>query len=432
MVVEDTESVSAGEVCSLKVAKTLNIDDINNNSYYLNDYSDVKTYNDTQDNLNNTHLYKLCEPTNITETKSAPLCVLESNAGFGFTKKRNPTTLAYDSCVTAECPKDFIEEDNSCKKPKKPKTILLNSVVEDRWYDWFMIPDYHLGNKYSRVDGINYAPCEKDSVPSYGIDPVDNSRRYFNDSKDDLGKCVEKTKYFGGKYFTSETYCPLSWIYRAGATKKDLKHMYEDLIENIDNTDRANEYLDILKNKVDNLIHTDIYQPVINYGFKDYVGESRGDHSKTACGVLESDPEKMRNARIICETIKQLGKEQYIEKLMNENNEDENIAKKKYGRAIQACHTVFCDNDNICFEEVKKKNLEKDIMEDEKINEGTPIVEAKIEKPKIILNTSNIVKYIIILFVISVVLIFLAPVIYMFLKKITNILKRLLGFITEV
>lgn len=425
--VNQIETVSAGEVCSLDVATQYGIDDIANNIYYKHEYSDIKTYNDAHDNKNNAHIYKLCETTNTADTKAAPLCVLEKEAGFGFTKTRNPRTLAYDSCITAECPTGFTENGNSCIKPRQNKTILMNGLVEERWYDWFMIPDYHLGNKYTRVDDVNYAPCEKDSIPSYGVDPVDNSPKYFNDTEDNLDKCVDKSQYFRGKYFNSETYCPLTWVYRAGATKKDLKHMYEDLIYDIENTERGNEYLDTLKRNVDNLIYDDIYKPVLDYGFKDYVGKSKCP----GCEILQNDPEKKRKAKIICDTIKQLGKSQYIEKLMSENNEDEKIAKKKYGRAIQACHTVFCEDDNICFEEVSKRNLEREIMSEEKMKEGTPIVEAEKEKPKIAKKTIQTVLFIIVGVFLFIAGWFLYPIMKDILIYIRDVILWILGFCVD-
>jgi hypothetical protein len=45
-----TESVSAGEVCSIAVAKSIGIrDESTNTSYYLKEFSDVKTFNEEKD-----------------------------------------------------------------------------------------------------------------------------------------------------------------------------------------------------------------------------------------------------------------------------------------------------------------------------------------------------------------------------------------------
>ena len=367
---EDTESVSAGEVCSLAVASdiTVAIRDTNNptNGYYLADYSDVKTYNDAHDRIYNLNTYRLCETIDSTDTKAAPLCVLQSNAGIGFTKKQSPGSIIYDRCVTAECPEGFTvdpKNPNSCKKPRKPKTTLLNNIVEERWYDWFMVPDYHLGNKYTRAGNKNFAPCKKGSIPSYETDPVDGLQKSFNSSnKDDLEKCVEKAQYFGGKYFRSETHCPLTWVYRVGATNKDLKRMYDDLINDID--ERGNKNLDILKKeKVDGIIYEEIYKPVIKYGFDDYIGEPQTEEAKAACAKLDNaNPERKNKAFTICNTIHQLGKVDYIKKLMRENKEDEATAKQKYKRAIQACHTLFCKDEGtqkLCFADVEKTNFDK-------------------------------------------------------------------------
>lgn len=426
--------VNAGEVCSIDVAMQMGIYS-SNFTYYNAGYSDVKTYNTDVDGLLPDNTYKLCETTRTDLTEAVPLCLLQTGAGFGFKKNRSDGSLAYDQCITAECPTGFTENENSCVKPRKDKTIFLNNIVEERWYDWFMIPDYHLGNKYARVDNVNYGPCKKGSIPSYGKDPVDNAPKSFNDSESELGKCVDKAMYFQGKYFTSETYCPLAWVFRAGATKTDLKNMYNDLISSIDITTLGNGYLDNLKNNVDNLIHDEIYDPVLKYGFKDYVGESQSAEAKAACKILENDPDKMREARIICDKIKQSGKENYINKLMRENSEDEKIATQKYTRAIQACHVLFCDNDNteqICFEEVGTKNLEKELLlqqEKDKVD-NSPIIDPVTEKPKIAKKTFNIISVIIILALCIIILIFAYPVIYKIIVTIYRSAIRSLGYVT--
>jgi hypothetical protein len=382
-----TETVSAGEVCSIEVAKQLGIANIANNRHYINSYSDVTTFKE-----NDTNFYKLCETTRTDNSRVAPLCVLQSNAGFGFTKNRSSGSIEYDKCITSECPTEFTEDPtnpNSCIKPRRENRVLENTLSEERWYDWFMIPDYHLGNKYTRVDNKNYGPCIKGTIPSYGTDPVDNTKlSAFKSRNDEIEKCVPKDIYFRGKYGNSETYCPMTWIFRAGATKTDLKNIYLDLINRIENTKNGgNENLDALKKKIDTLIHDDIYTPVVQYDFKDYVGEPNTAEAKLACSYFANDPDKKDLARQICSTISDVGKEKYIERLMNDNTEDEITAKKKYIRAIQACHTIFCDKSSsqICFKEVGQANLEKEIELEEKKK-----AEEERERPPIDSNNAKI------------------------------------------
>jgi hypothetical protein len=422
-----TESVSAGEVCSIAVAKSIGIrDESTNTSYYLKEFSDVKTFNEEKDTTNN---YKLCETTNSKDTLAAPLCVLQSGAGFGFTKKKSPGSVSYDTCVTAECPTGFVvdpKKPNTCLKPRTADVTILDNVVEERWYDWFMVPDYHIGNKYQRNDSINYAPCKTGSIPSYQEDKVDGLKRSFNSSaKDDLGKCVEKAKYFGGKYLDSDTYCPLAWVYRAGATNKDLKMMYNDLLNDIDKTERGTSSLDTLKNNVDNLIYSEIYKPVISYGFEDYVGKSQTDEATAACSSIErGHPERRNQAFQICTTIKEIGKEKYIEKLMDENSEDENTSKKKYKRAIQACHTLFCDEEDtkkICFPEVEEKGFDKKNNKDTK---EAKIVDPEADKKKITTTMMYIIIIIIIIIICALGYILFNPIFNLAFK----LLKNFIGF----
>lgn len=427
MATTDTEKVSSGEVCSIEVAKSLNIyDTTNDNSYYLNEYSDVKTYNDTKDNLNNANIYKLCETTNSTGSTAAPLCVLQSNAGFGFTKKRSPGSLSYDTCTTAECPDGFTVDpnnDNSCIKPKKNNMTLMSTVVDERWYDWFVIPDYHLGNKFVRVGNTNYAPCKKGSIPSYETDPVDGLKKSFNSTaEDEVDKCVEKAKYFGGKYFNSETHCPLAWVYRAGATKKDLKRIYDDLLNQIDETGRGNEHLDNLKLNVDNIIHDKIYRPIIDYGFDDYVGHSQSDEAKAACSII--DPSLQKEALNICKIIRDVGKDSYIERLMNENQEDSAIANQKYKRALQACDTVFCNDESaekVCFPEVRKLGF----LNTRITGEAPPnVIDPEAEKAKVTTIFIIVVVIIVIGFFCAIAGIYFGPSIYRISVSIKDFLLR--------
>jgi hypothetical protein len=421
------ETVSKGEVCSIETAKNLKIDDIvENNVHYLTPYSDVMTYNEKIDNLDNTRQFMLCEP--INNNIVAPVCALE--AGFGFTKLRNPTTLEFDKCVTVECPDGFTTDGLKCIKPKIQKTVLKRNVIDERWYDWFMIPNYQLGNKYIRVDGVNYAPCDKNSVPSYSTDPVDNERKYLtSNEKDEVDKCIPKDTYFGGKYFTSETYCPIAWVYRAGATKENLEKMYKEKINALDSSEEGTPELDTLKNKLNTLIHSEIYDPIIDYGFNDNIRTPRSEDAKQACEILNNDPLKKENALLICSTIKDLGEDATINKFMKENQEDEKTAKKRYLRATQACHTLFCDDDEICF----KNMLGKDIKEDEKKKtEEKPIDPVKYSKTVLDSTLKAVIIIVSVTFGAILLLLYfykLHPHIYPFIKEKLNGLKgSVLGF----
>lgn len=433
--VDDTEKVSAGEVCSLAVAKTLGIRDTSkNNTYYLNEYSDVKTYNVEKDSLDDLDVYKLCEPTTKNQSKAAPLCVLQSNAGFGFTKQKGAGSSVYDRCVTAECPDGFKRDPKNpliCKKPKKTKTTVMSKVVQERWYDWFMVPDYHLGNKYVRTGEINYGPCPKGSIPSYEKDPVDGSGKRFNFSNkpDEVDKCVIKPQYFGGKYAKSDTHCPLAWVYRAGATNKDLRNIYNDLLKDLEQ--KGTKDLDSLKKNIDSIVLQEIYKPVIKYGFGDYVGEAQTEEAKEACSMLDNaHPWRKKKAFEICKTIKQVGKEKYIQRLMNDNKESENVAKDKYKRAIQACHTLFCkeeDSKNVCFPEVEEKGFDKE--NDAKKGKKEYVIDHETENEKTRKEFFKFLKIIIVGFVCILLLIVSFPLIKMIVRFVYSSGGSLLGFV---
>jgi hypothetical protein len=147
-------------------------------------------------------------------------------------------------------------------------------------------------------------------------------------------------------------------VYRAGATKKFLKDKYLEQIKDLNINNNGTPYLDRLITLVADIIEEDIYDPVVKYGFKDYIGKPRSTEAELACSMLNNDSYKKDNARIICETIKDLGKEGAIERIMDENEEDEKIAEKRYLRTTQACHALFCDTEsNLCFDSVTEAEL---------------------------------------------------------------------------
>ena len=64
---------------------------------------------------------------------------------------------------------------NTSIKSEIYNKISLNNLCEERWHDWFCIPDYHLGNNFynevpenlanTKSVGTCYIPCQFNYIP---------------------------------------------------------------------------------------------------------------------------------------------------------------------------------------------------------------------------------------------------------------------------
>lgn len=360
--IKSFQNVSEGEVCSLEVAKRFGIRG-DNEQHYNDNFGNVKTYSCYDNGID--------KPYHFCEANGLPSCLLQEGAGIGFAADPNDT----GTCMTSECPTGFTEDSNKCIKPKAEKNILLSKRIDERWYDWFMIPNYYLGNKYSSVaventdvdadadaetDSIKYEPCPSGTVPHFKTDPVDGS---INANEGEfLNKCIRKDDYFYGKYSDSPEYCPLSWIMRAGATKDDLVKIYGNLIDGIESKKGASVELDKLRKSIKSHVNREIFRKIQKVGFDEYAGIADSPEVEYACRKMSSDTTRLKYAYDICKNIKTRGEKHMVNEYVNDGM-TKDTATLRYFRACEACHTVFSDpkgavaqlenKDPIIFEDVK-------------------------------------------------------------------------------
>jgi hypothetical protein len=125
-----------------------------------------------------------------------------------------------------------------------------NKFCEDKWYEWFSIPDYHLGNNnnYSTDDDKCYAKCKLNYIPFSKPDSND-------DGEIDKQYCVLKDEYMYGIYKGSLPYIPISLIFLLGSTKDFLIQYYLLLLKNkksdITNYDFDKELYEHISTNVD-------------------------------------------------------------------------------------------------------------------------------------------------------------------------------------
>jgi len=328
-----TYPINSLEVCTLTMAKSFKIDDPE--VYFKKGYDNLKSHNEIWDQTSKTDRYEsLCRKDPKKEI-SYPLCTLEHGLGFSADPK-DPS-----KCIALECPPGFTSNEKGCIKPnsisaKKPK----NEFCEERWYDWFMVPNYHLGNKYIKLENQCYQPCNPGFVPSFGTDPVDGYSPGVG-IKNLPEMCATKESYMGGKYNTPQNYCPLAVIKRLSNTRDSLINEYKNTINNnIDNgiiNDKAQEEIDTtVPQEVTNMINS------IHSTLEDVYPMSQNDI--VACRTLIND-ERVGEAYSICKALDE-NSDYYLTKL-REDGISLPTAELKVKLLKKACHSLFCNpNDN--------------------------------------------------------------------------------------
>lgn len=329
--------INSLEVCTLNVAKEYEIDDINN--YFKKGYENLKSHNETWDQISETDRYEsLCRKDPKKKDISYPLCALEQD-GFGFSADpKDPS-----KCIAFQCPPGFTPSEKGCIKPNTiPAKKSKNEFCEEKWYDWFTVPNYHLGNKYVKLENQCYQPCNPGFVPSFGTDPVDGYSPGLG-ATDRPEMCANKDTYLGGKYNTPQNYCPLAVIKRLSSTRDSLKKDYSNSIKK--NYEEANQKIeDKVKEKFDPVVTQEVDNIInsIHSTLEDVYPLSQNDI--VACRSLIND-ERVGEAYSICKAIDE-NSDYYLTKL-REDGISLPTAELKIKLLKKACHSLFCNpNDN--------------------------------------------------------------------------------------
>ena len=217
--------VQSGENCTQTLINRFKTELIGKNKEdFIKDIEHINKY--IENNDNKLSKYSLCSlPEGKTSQQAYENCAI------------NNPWLTLDASKTCSLPKtiplpngfSYTTDGNKIIPPKKMyKYNVINSYCQERWYDWFTIPDYHLGNKYTIIPNkLNVfsidkcmKPCKIGYIPSGDI------------SDNDL-KCVEKNYYKSGKYANTINYLPISLILLLGSTKDSLKEYYKFILNDI-------------------------------------------------------------------------------------------------------------------------------------------------------------------------------------------------------
>ncbi len=368
--------VSPGEVCSYETAKKIGIADPNN--FYQSPYlKDVKKFN--QENESATR--SLCFPSR-DGAKAYQHCALEH--GIGFIRDE----VKHDVCITVSCPPGWVERRGECVKPLEDYVVSKRAHCDERWHDWFTIPNYHIGNKIggnSNMPGYCYAECPSYHIPAYGNDPVDGESAGAN-ATDKIDACANKNDYMGGKYSGTSDYCPLAWIMRLSSTPDTLKsallQQIEELKKQAGGEQNLNEHAQYILNNIDyttQQIYKSINTAVENVAYQNNAMQQACKNTATQ--------ERLSDAYLVCDSLNK-DEARFADRFATTSDAPQ-LVDKKMAALKQACNAVFCNqnDDNamlinkepLCFPHVSNVLAEEIVeqsdadREEEELNRPPPV-----------------------------------------------------------
>ena len=278
----ETKTISVGEVCTIDVAKSKEIFDISN--YFKNDFlnsggSNVKIYNgNLEDNNKTDSICSLSE----NSLNAYPNCAYIYNNPYLVNKiidDKNYCVIAdniyplQNNNLNSEY--KIGDTSNEIFKSNIYNKYNLNQLCEERWHDWFCIPDYHHGNKYynelptdlisTKSVGTCYVPCPINYIPMTNI-PTAN-------------KCIIKDEFEGGLFSGKFNYTPLALICLFGLNENIFKDPYIGYPRYMDYTSN-----NILKNKNLKFNNNNNNIDIINY-----IKDPSNNILKDIWGVIKED-----------------------------------------------------------------------------------------------------------------------------------------------
>lgn len=256
-------NVSTGEKCTIEVSKEFGI--FGNNEYFNSNINDkekllINKYIDNQSD--DKSIYSLCYPDNNSSNNIFyKNCAIDyKNPWITSDLNKNICTLP-DNITLPENLKFDIDNTDTIIKPNDVfKYKNTNQLCKEKLHDWFSIPDYHLGNRYTGyMNSSNEYKCLKPCMIGY-IPRIDNINENLSD------KCVNKNNFNYGKFKGNFNYLPISLIMLFGSSKTSLIKYYKKSLENIKNIIKENDgSITLLDNIYDNMYNnTDTIENIYN------------------------------------------------------------------------------------------------------------------------------------------------------------------------
>ena len=297
--------VFPGEVCTIKTARQMEeklgmkILDPKKGSFWTNEFKETRSHNAAWDASNIPNLNGAAHLCKISEVTSNAIPHCQAQFGAPFTRKKGTT----ERCVVNSCPPNFELEEGpvtKCKKAFIYGTSSKANVCHERWYDWFTIPNYYLGNTWQQIDSKCYPPCPSFQLPAVNKDPTNP---YYTASglSNYPDQCINKSFYLNGRYANQPEYSPLAWITRLTLTPPKIKEIWMSMIDK----DPGN--LDYGSNLVNNLhmYSQKVFEQNLANQVSSYEDLSKiNEHATKAYSkALPADPRFLNEAYAVCKAI---------------------------------------------------------------------------------------------------------------------------------
>jgi len=213
----DLITVKTGEICTIDTAIEYGIFD--KAAYFDNTDNDFYNIDTLENNyVNNSCNYSLCYLDTNNSNVAYKNCALSSfNPWLTIDETNNYCMLPKSISMPSELSKNDSNIYEVIKPPNIARYKNKKDYCQDKWYDWFSIPNYHLGNRNVLIDGVCYLPCANGYIPIETIDNVMGSN---------IQSCMLKDKYSYGLYKGTFNYIPLSLVFLLGSTKESLLQVY--------------------------------------------------------------------------------------------------------------------------------------------------------------------------------------------------------------
>lgn len=208
-----------GEVCTIEVAKR------------YDKYDDITILDNKL--VENTENINIISDDHVLKQKPLSVCNYDMRNDIGSENCALGSpflTSAGDVCkvTNGACPEGFKFKEGEC---------VFNDLVqfqkdrvafcENKWYDWFRVPNYHLNNGFQKYRSKNaehkndvkkcYKPCGYKEVP------VEQDRTNYDSSN--IGKCIPKNRLDYGMYRGID-YCPIALVHLLGMNNEMLYRQY--------------------------------------------------------------------------------------------------------------------------------------------------------------------------------------------------------------
>lgn len=223
---DDVVNVSSGEICTIENSIEYGI--FHKKNYFKNNddidplIGNVRNEKDFK--------YSLCHLDNENSNISYNNCVLSTSNPWMTSDDNSKLCILPDNIIFPKELEKVFDNNTSNYIFKKPDVLFRyihdedneNKLCEEKWYEWFSIPDYHLGNKnfYNTDDDKCYSKCMTNYLPvSIKTDTIDRQI------------CVLKDEYMNGIYKGFIHYKPIALIFLLGSTKDDLINYYLEIFK---------------------------------------------------------------------------------------------------------------------------------------------------------------------------------------------------------